>query len=71
MGLGRAGDGAVGIAAVRRQRRRLLWGLIPALMLPLAGCSMVADVSGIATGGTVGAITSAMPTRMARSRSPG
>jgi len=27
------------------------------LMLPLAGCSMVADVSGIATGGTVGAIT--------------
>lgn len=57
MGLGRAGDGAVGIATVRRQRRRPLWGLLPVLMLPLAGCSMVADVSGIATGGTVGAIT--------------
>ena len=57
MGFGRAGHGAVGIAAVTGRRRRLPWGLLPVLMLPLAGCSMVADVSGIATGGTVGAIT--------------
>jgi hypothetical protein len=57
MGLGRAGDGAVGIAAVTGRRRRWPLRLLPALMLPLAGCGMVADVSGIATGGTVGAIT--------------
>lgn len=54
MGLGRTGDGAVGIAAVRR-------GLVLALLLPLggliSGCGMVADASGIATGGAVGAIT--------------
>ncbi len=57
MGLGRAGDGAVGFAAVKGRRRRLLWRLLPILVMPLSGCAMVADVSGIATGGTVGAIT--------------
>lgn len=59
MGLGRAGDGALGIAAVTGRRRRLPWllRLVP-LFLPLGGCAnMVADVSGIATGGTVGAVT--------------
>ena len=55
MGLGRTRHGAVGLAAVRAPRRRRL-SLLPAAIL-LSGCGMVADVSGIATGGTVGALT--------------
>ena len=60
MGLGRAGHGAVGFAAVRGRRRRFPWLLLPLLpaLLPLGGCAnTVADLSGIATGGTVGAVT--------------
>jgi len=58
MGLGRAGDRAVGIAAVTLRIEDSPVGARFVLMLPLAGCAnMVADVSGIATGGTVGAVT--------------
>jgi hypothetical protein len=47
MGLGRAGDGALGIAAVR----------LPALALLalLGGCSSVAQISAVVTGGIAGA----------------
>jgi hypothetical protein len=59
MGLGRAGHRTVGLAAVTAPRCRRLRAalLLPALAL-LAGCASVAgDVTGIAAGGTVGAIT--------------
>jgi hypothetical protein len=51
MGLGGAGDGTLGLAAMR-----LHW-LALAAVLPLAGCNSFSEISGLITGGAAGAIT--------------
>jgi hypothetical protein len=52
VGLGRAGDGAVGRAAVRRALPAALAGL-----LLLAGCRSFDDIAGLAVGGAAGSAT--------------
>ena len=48
MGLGRAGDGAVGIASVTRQLRGALAVLVLAATLP--GCTTIGSIAGAVTG---------------------
>ena len=56
MGLGRAGDGAVGLVAMRLRCRVLPVPALAALVL-LAGCNTVPEITGLVTGGAAGAAT--------------
>jgi uncharacterized membrane protein len=51
MGLGRAGDGAVGLAAMM-----LRWLALASVVL-LAGCNTVPEITGLVSGGVAGAAT--------------